>query len=359
MTIWIFIIAITAIACLTLYYAAARRTVNAGLAVDEATAGHFRLQLAEIDSDRAVGRLDEAEAVAARGELAREVIRHRGKAGTSAVEAGRRSWAVLPIAAIALLSVGTYWMLGRPELPAAPLAERTAATETSIDLDAAVKTIETRLAQTPDDLRGWQVIGPAYMQLSRYDDAVRAFTRVNELAGPTADTETNLAEAMLARDNGVAGPATMALLKSAAARDPSHIASRFYIASEDTRAGNYEAAIAEWNALLALGTGDEPWAVTARDGLKFAETALHPTAPAAADQPQIAAMVDGLDARLKASGGTIAEWTQLVRSRLVQGQIEDAQAAYDAARLAYPDALMRADLDVLAADNGLVAKPKP
>jgi cytochrome c-type biogenesis protein CcmH len=52
----------------------------------------------------------------------------------------------------------------------------------------------------------------------------------------------------------------------------------------------------------------------------------------------------------------IAEWTQLVRSRLVLGQTELAQSAYEAARAAYPDPAMRTELDVLAADNGLVAR---
>jgi cytochrome c-type biogenesis protein CcmH len=67
-------------------------------------------------------------------------------------------------------------------------------------------------------------------------------------------------------------------------------------------------------------------------------------------------MVDGLDARLRAQGGTIEEWTQLVRSRMVQGRMGEAQAAYDAARKAHPDAAERSELDVLAADNGLVAR---
>ena len=44
-----------------------------------------------------------------------------------------------------------------------------------------------------------------------------------------------------------------------------------------------------------------------------------------------------------------------MRSRLVLGQTAEAQAAYDAARAAYPDASLRTELDVLAADNGLVA----
>ncbi len=66
-------------------------------------------------------------------------------------------------------------------------------------------------------------------------------------------------------------------------------------------------------------------------------------------------MVDGLAQRLEEQGGTIEEWTRLVRSRLVLGQSSEAQAAYDAARKAYPDPGQRGELDVLAADSGLVA----
>ena len=67
-------------------------------------------------------------------------------------------------------------------------------------------------------------------------------------------------------------------------------------------------------------------------------------------------MVDGLEARLKSQGGSIEEWTQLVRSRLVQGRMDAAQADYDLARKAYPDTQARSELDVLAADSGLVVK---
>jgi len=41
---------------------------------------------------------------------------------------------------------------------------------------------------------------------------------------------------------------------------------------------------------------------------------------------------------------------------MVQGRMDEAQADYDLARKAYPDAKLRTELDVLAADNGLVAK---
>jgi cytochrome c-type biogenesis protein CcmH len=355
MTIWLFALLLTAIACATLYYAGAGRRVNAATSMVDATSEHFRAQLRAIEADAAMGRLGSAEAVAAKGELAREVMRH--KAG----EAPKGSATValwVPVVLVAAISLGTYAWLGRPDLPAAPLASRDAAAEGEVTLDAAIETIEAQLAETPDDLRGWTVIAPAYMQLGRYADAVKALSRVNELSSPTADTLTDLAEALMMQKGGTVEGEALDLLRQAYGLDATHVRSLFYIAGEETRVGKFDLAIRDWNALLKLSKGGEPWVVTAQNGLAYAEQGLNPNIPASTEpgQAQIDAMVEGLDARLKAQGGTVDEWTQLVRSRMVQGRMEDAQLAYDAARKAYPDAVERNELDVLAADNGLVAR---
>lgn len=364
MTVWLLALTLTAISCASLFYAGAGRRVNAGPTVIDATKAHFRAQLAAIDSDTAIGRMGTAEATAAKGELARELIRLNEEAPVSAVPSASRSQTVAAIIVVAAVAFGTYAFIGRPDMPAAPLAGRDLSTENSIDLNAAVKTIEARLAEQPDDLRGWKVVAPVYLQLGRYDDAVRALRRVNELAAPTSDSLTDLGEALMMQQNGVISDEAMGLFRRAAAMDQNHIRARYYIASEETRAGHYDDAVRDWNALLGLGSGDEPWAATARSGLAFAQARLGGSSEAAGadnstvqpDTAQIEAMVDGLAARLKAQGGTIEEWTQLVRSRLVQGRTADAQAAYEAARRAYPDANERTALDVLAADSGLVAK---
>ena len=355
MTIWLFALLLTAITCATLYYAGAGRRVNAAHSAVDATAEHFRAQLRAIDTDAAMGRLGAAEAVAAKGELAREVMRHKAE-GASKSGGSIAVW--VPVVLVAAISIGTYAWLGRPDLPAAPLASRDAAAEGRVTLESAIKTIEARLAETPDDLRGWTVIAPAYMQLGRYADAVKALRRVNELQTPTADTLTDLAEALMLDKGGSVEGEPLELLRRAYALDASHVRSLYYIAGEETRVGDYDAAIRDWNALLKLSKGDEPWVVTAQNGLAYAQSGGKPDVVPSAqpDQAQIDAMVDGLDARLTSEGGTVEEWTQLVRSRMVQGRMDDAQAAYDAARKAYPDAAERNELDVLAADNGLVAK---
>jgi cytochrome c-type biogenesis protein CcmI len=81
MLFWFIATVITAIACAALFYAAGRRAVNlSDPDLDDANS-HFRLVLAGIDTDLAAGKLGEAEAQAARGELAREILRLKAEAG--------------------------------------------------------------------------------------------------------------------------------------------------------------------------------------------------------------------------------------------------------------------------------------
>ncbi len=350
---WLLAIAVTAVACAALYYAAAGRPVNAGSgAVDDATASHFRLQLREIEGDVVSGRLGEAESLAARGELARELIRLKGEDARPAAGTLHKPVLLLAIGATAALTFGAYALLGQPDLPALPLAERA---PPEMTLEAAIQRVETQLTRQPDDLQGWTVVAPAYMQMGRFADAEHAYRRIVELSGETPDRLTDLAEAIMMKDGGnpVGEPAE--LLKRAMVLDPAHVRSRFYLASEATRAGEYQSAIGQWEALLALGKDGDTWVASAEQGLAAARAGLDGAAPAptAAD---IAAMVEGLSSRLAGEGGTIGEWTQLVRSRLVLGETELAQSAYEAARAAYPDPAVRTELDVLAADNGLVVR---
>ncbi|KKB08449.1 hypothetical protein VE25_18700 [Devosia geojensis] len=353
MVFWSTALLLTLIACAALYYASAGRRVNAG-AVPEDSDAHFRRMLAGIDADFGAGKLGEAEATAAKAELAREMLRQKAEGGPSAAKPLGRGPIALGVLLVAGLTLGLYVLLGRPDLPGAPLADRPEIAARDMDLDAAIGQIETRLAAAPDDLRGWTVVAPAYMELQRYADAERAFRRIIELAGPDAERETDLAEALMMQRGGDAEGEPMELLRSAAGRDPAHIRSRFYIAGELTRAGDYPAAAEAWQDLIDLAEGDEPWLATARRGLEFAQAEGVAGEPdAAAEQEAIRGMVAGLAARLEEQGGSIEEWTQLVRAYLVLEDRDAAQAAYDNAVAAYPRAFDRGDLDTIALDAGL------
>jgi cytochrome c-type biogenesis protein CcmH len=365
MLFWILAITVTAIASATLYYASLGRPVNAtsgeAPGTELATTVHYRKQLSEIEADIRIGRLSTTEGLAAKGELAREVLRLQKEQSDAPKAPVSKDRQLLPLAilGVAVLALGTYTHLGSPQLPSEPLAGREDVAAQNMDLGDALTRIETQLAKTPDDIRGWTVIAPVYMQMGRYADAAKARRRILELSAPTADTETDLAEALLAASNGDATGEPLTLLKSAAARDPAHVRSRFYLASEAMRTKAFADAIPQWKALIAMGKPEDTWLSIAKTELATAEAEVSgkplPSADkvAAEQQKAIRGMVEGLSARLNAAGGTIEEWTQLVRSQIVLKDIAAAQAAYDKARLAYPAAFDRGDLDAVAVSGGL------
>lgn len=360
MLFWLLAVLTTAIACAALYFAATPRSAGAAAGTGmDATTAHYRLQLKEIEADITNGRLTEADAQAARAEMAREVLRLKGEADKAAPGPSGAERVMLPasLLLVAAIAFGLYWVEGNPGLPSQPLDGRTRPVA-DMTLQEAVQRIEAQLSKTPDDVRGWAVIAPVYLQLGRYDDAVNALRHVNELQAPTADSQTDLAEALMLAKGGELDGEPLALLQNAAKLDPTHVRSRYYLASDMMRRGDYAAAIPAWQHLIGMAKGDEAWLDTARQGLALAQAGgVAPTeAPAqqsADESAMIGAMVSGLAARLDAEGGPLEDWTRLVRSYLVLGDAAAAQKAYDAARAAYPAAAARADLDKLAADGGL------
>jgi cytochrome c-type biogenesis protein CcmH len=262
----------------------------------------------------------------------------------------------LAVVATAGLAFGTYAYLGSPDQPAAPLAARADLPSVDMTVDDAIAKVEAQLARTPDDVRGWSVLAPVYMRAGRFADAVAAYRKIIDLDGPTADREADLGEALMMADDGTIGDESLKLFESAAQRDPENLRARYYIAGHLTETGDYEAAVPAWEALVGLakaGSANPDWVKTAEAGLQAARIGLN--GGVQRDAAQIGAMVEGLSSRLLSQGGSIEEWTRLVRSRLVLGQTDLAQQAYEKARAAYPEAGDRAALDVLAADNGLVA----
>jgi len=351
MIFWFVAIAVTAIACAALLYAGRGRVVNAGAAEAADTNSHFRLVLAGIDADLASGKIGADEAVGAKGELAREMLRTKSDTAPVFRDMGQGTLLV-GIVGAAVLALGAYALLGSPDMPSQPLSSRADVAAQNMDIETAIARIEGQLATDPDDLRGWTVLAPALTEVGRYADAANAYGRVIALSAPTAQLLTDRAEALLLAADGQGSDEAMDLLRQAVALDPRHAQSRLYLAAELTRTEQYDEAARYWQAAIDLSQGDEPWLQAARQGLAVAQNDGVDTT--ATDQAEmIRGMVESLSARLYADGGSIEQWAQLVRSYVVLGDLPNAQIAYDRAVAAYPAAFDRGDLDSLALGAGL------
>lgn len=387
--IWFILAFMTGAAVLGLLWPMSRRSITAAPRADGGTlateTGFYEDQLREIDRDLGRGLIAPAEAESARTEAGRRLLR-ANREGVPKESGGmaepalrqRRAASAFALSTIPLVALIAYGLYGSPHLPAQTAADRQAAKTGDQDLLKAVGQIEARLASDPKDGRGWQVLAPVYMRMGRFDDAVRAYEAANRILGETSERLSDLGEALVAAGNGAISAEARGVFERAVGLDPASPKPRFYLARASELAGDVPDAVARLNAIVETGPADAPWLPLVRENLSRLTGAPTPAAPdqgadtsSAADprtmppQAQDAAirgMVDGLDQRLAAKGGTAEEWMRLLRSYAVLGEREKALSALARARTSLAqDSEGLARIEALAKEVDLPAtgaKPK-
>lgn len=319
---------------------AAPQTVSA---VDEDVA-FFKAQDAEIDRQLAAGMMDEADARNAKAEAARRLLAlTRQSAPVEQADTARVRTARIAVAiALPLMALPIYMKLGAPDLPAQPFASRTDLNRGQVDLARMIDRLEAHIASTPDDAKAHELAIPVFMRTGRYDSALASAQKLIELQGPSADRYASLAEATMFAAQGEVTPEVRAALDKALELDPKLPRARFYSGIAAAQEGDRDKALTILKGLEAdLPDGAEKRAVAGQ----IARLSEPPASAAEALRAQpkeqqdqsIRAMVDGLEARMKANGGSSEDWQKLVRALGVLGEKDRAQAALKTARAALAD----------------------
>jgi cytochrome c-type biogenesis protein CcmH len=318
----------------------------------------YRAQLDEIEADRAAGRIAENEAQAARVEISRRLLAAADAAPTVVVNDSPHLRRAAALVALVLLPIGAgllYLTIGSPFQPSQPIADRRGPPSEQDDILNLVARVEARLAANPDDVRGWQVIGPVYMQLGRYDDAAKARQNVLRIMGANAEREANLGEALTAASGGIVTADAKAAFERSLALDSNDYKARFFLGLAAEQDGKPDEAAAVWRDLIASAPPDARWLDVVRQALARVDGTTPPgptekevSASNELSPEQRTAMVQGMVAslaeRLKADGADVDGWLRLLRSYMVLGERDKALAAAAAARRALasdPDKLRR------------------
>lgn len=377
MLLWIMFAALTAavVALIARPLVASHEQLDAG-GDTEAALNIYRDQLAEVDREQSRGLIGEAEAEAARSEVARRLIaRADDKSATALDGAGAPSqiWrskaATAALACIPLLAVLLYVRVGSPQVASQPYAERAAVRPDSASVEDLIARVEARLAEDPEDGAGWDVIGPIYLRLERYDAALNAFANAIRLKGESMPRLSGLAEAAVASAQGGVPEVARQAYARIVAREPGRLDARFWLAVAKEQDGRRDQARAEYEAILKESPPGAPWRqhvgerLVAVGGSPPADGAVPTTAGQAGGQtgsdmprtspgpgqaeveaaarmsPQertamIAGMVEGLAARLAENGADAAGWQRLIRAYIVLGDKEKAATALGQARKA-------------------------
>jgi cytochrome c-type biogenesis protein CcmH len=338
----------------------------------------YRQQLQEITGDLDAGILSAEQADDARLEVKRRLLRASDRPrSTAANQGGAKRYAPAFIVAVAtpVLAALLYNLLGRPDLPAQPVAERVAAAPAAPaqapetqqpDVGRMVQGLMDRLAAEPDDYNGWLLLGRSLIVLSRHDEAARAYRRATQL--PEAENDSTpysgLAEALVFGAKGNVTPEAKANFEKALGVDPADPGARYSLAEALAQAGDLQAAFDGWLDLARTSPADAPWRDSLLQRLRAAadelgvdlaaalpEGGAEQSAPGPTDQDVAAAgqmapgdrtamirgMVDRLADRLAQEPDDHAGWLRLGKSYGVLGEKQKAAEAYGRAAALAPD----------------------
>lgn len=353
MTLWLLFALMTAAAIFAVLWPLGRVRAPQKSGNDIAV---YRDQLDEIARDHTAGLIGEREAEAARVEVSRRLIAAADATSAEPAASGgtfrRRAAGLAGLFIIPLVAAGLYLTLGSPELPGQPLVSRDTTPLQDRSLDRLVAQVESHLEKNPEDGRGWEVVGPVYMRLGRFDDAVKARRNSLRLNGENADREADLGESLMGAANGVITDEAKGAFERAVTHDPKHNKARFFLGVAAQQDGQDEKAAEMWRAMLADIRPGSPWIGMVRQALaqvdpsaasSDASSAPGPTAAdvAAAGEMKpedrdamVRGMVDRLAERLKSDGSDVDGWLRLVRAYTVLGERDRALSALADARRA-------------------------
>lgn len=343
----------------------------------------YRDQLGELERDHARGLITGPQREAAKAEIARRMLALADEAkaeGADSAAPRARAAAALLLVAIPLGALAVYLPLGRPDLPALPLASRDIAAEERqlagppAPVMEAVQKLKKHLEDNPGDARGWALMGQTYARIGRYDQAAEALKRAADLQPDSLDAKAAHAEMATAANAGTISAESLRIFQAVLIKDPADARARFFVALAKLQAGDARGALDGWSALVADTPADAPWLPVVQGRIREAALALKldpervmPTpappqggAPAASAEDaeqdrQIRQMVAGLDARMRANPEDVDGWLKLARSYSVLGEHDKAIAA---ARQALDRAPQRVDARVAYADALLARVPE-
>lgn len=399
MLFWIFAAVLTA-AVLLLIVPPLLRTAGSGHELvpgrEEFDREVYRDQLDELERDRSRGLINDAQAEAAKAEIARRMLATAEKTAANGGGAvSPRSARMLAVLLALVLPVGAlavYGSVGRPDLPAQPLASRNIEQERGgppKSVLAAMDKLKAQLAENPGDIQGWLILGQAYAKMGRNGDAADALRHAVALNRDDVEVQGLFAETLVSANDGMVPEEAVAAFDAVLAKEPKDPRARFFAALARFQAGDQRGALDRWSALMAESPADAPWVPVVRDQIREAAVALNldpakvtpqplppeqkeQAAPNAQANPQanaqgngqgngagqdemIRGMVANLAARLDADPSDVDGWLKLARS---YGVLGDTAKALDAARKARERAPDRADVQIAYANAVLQTQPR-
>lgn len=159
---------------------------------------------------------------------------------------------VLPLAAIGLYPVVSNYPWKSPQVISANAGTANGHAENAGAMNDMVANLEARLAEDPNDLRGWQMLGRTYLITGEPEKAVGAYERALAATNEAekGELKLQLAEALILTENVESMQRGREIVDAALAEDPNSQIALWYSGVLAMNDGDEEKAKQQWSALL-------------------------------------------------------------------------------------------------------------
>jgi cytochrome c-type biogenesis protein CcmH len=224
---------------------------------------------------------------------------------------------------VMLVGLGAYAFLGSPLLA-------TRSISAPRDVPSLIAALAVRAREGKFDSTGWMLLGRGYLSLGDAVDAAAAFRQAAQVAPLQAKPALLSAygEALTMAASGTVTSEAEQVFRAALAGNPKDFAARYYVGLADAERGRDAEALALWKGLLVESPSNAPWRAQLVDHIAALESR-------AGTAPDISAMVQRLESRLKREPNDPEGWQRLVRAYAVLGEMDKARAALETARTVF------------------------
>ncbi len=273
--LWVAAAAVTAVVIVLLAWPLLRRSDATARDRSAHDLAVWRDKLAEVDRDLRRRLIDPEQAEAARLEIKHRILALADEASASAQSTRPSPLLATAVAVIIpVAGVAGYLVLGTPEGRDQPLAARDIGADRNPvatadgsrgagsdgpSLETAIEQLRQHLAESPDDARGWQLLGRSLQTLERHGEAAVAFGRAWALDEQDSERAALYAEARVAAADGVVDAEAVDAFAHALAIDRANPKARYYLALAKAQQGDVQKALQGWVDLVAISPPNAPW----------------------------------------------------------------------------------------------------
>jgi cytochrome c-type biogenesis protein CcmH len=237
-----------------------KRNQQAGVARDKSNIDIYRDQLTELDSDLRSDMLTREQYEQSKRELQQRMLQDVPQEGsvTSALMSGKHNVATVTLTTLAvpLLAISLYLAVGNTKalLPqsTAEHPPMSAAEQGHPNFSSVLDNLVARLADNPDDMEGWLMLGRTYAMMQRFSDAKDAYEKVLAIAPDNAEVITDYADVVAMTNNGSLVGKPWELVTKALSLDPSNPKALALAGTAKFEQKKYKEAAEYWEKLVAL-----------------------------------------------------------------------------------------------------------